>query len=526
MTTTAAHRRARAAAAPAPAVVRVVAYCRRSVEKVVDEFGSIENQRSAIASYVASQRERGWTLLPTGYEDRNLSGATTDRPGLHRLLADAEARRFEVVCLYKFDRISRSLADFLGLVRRLETLGITVVSVTQQVDTSTSTGRLMLNILASFAEFEREQASERVADKMLAARQRGRWQGGRPSLGFDVVAKKLVVNTSEAADVIALFETFARTRSLVGTLHELERRGIRNKSWTGKRGQRVKGAAFTKNSLTHLLGNVLYRGQIRAGDEVVQADHEAIVPEAVWDAVQAIFAEGKIAPGRPERQSWSALLTGLLKCGACGSSMVPTYSVKGARRYGYYQCQRTKSQGAAACHGSRAAQDVVEAAVVERLMAIGRDPSLVAEAVQAAHAEVATRRAELAQDARRLGTAVHSMKAERDELVAATAREASDGPELRSKLDAVRDALREAQDRAAAVRDDLAALKASDLDEDALRRAIESFTPVWDALFPAERARLIRLLVERLTFDARTGEMAIAFHASGIAELASQGADA
>lgn len=526
MTSTAAHRRARGqppVTAPGPAVVRVVAYCRRSVEKVVEEFGSIENQRSAIASYVASQRERGWTLLPNAYEDRNLSGATTDRPGLQCLLADAQARRFDVVCLYKFDRISRSLADFLALVRRLETLGITVVSVTQQVDTSTSTGRLMLNILASFAEFEREQASERVADKMLAARQRGRWQGGRPPLGYDVVAKKLVVNAREAEDVVAIFETFARTRSLVCTLRELERRGIRNKSWTGKRGQRVEGRPFHKNSLTKLLTNVVMIGQVRAADEIVKGEHESIVPRDLWDAVQAIFAEGAADPGRPERQPWSALLTGLLRCGACGAAMVPTYSVKGTRRYGYYQCQTTKAKGATACPGSRVAQGPIEAAVVERLSAVGQHPTLTTEAVAAAHAEVAARRAELALDARRHGMEVQRQRAERDTLVAALARQDGDVPELHQRLAKVREALQAAQERARAVRDELAALKAGEVSEDDLRRAISSFTPVWAELFPAERSRLVRLLVERVALDARTGDLAITFHATGIADLASHG---
>jgi site-specific DNA recombinase len=522
MTITAAHRRARDQSPITPAIVRVAAYCRRSVEKAELQFGSIEAQREAIAGYVTSRQALGWTLLPAHYDDRGISGATLERPDFQRLMRDVDAGLVDVIAVYKFDRLSRNFVDFVQLIQRLEHQHIGVVSTTESIDTSTDIGRLLLNVMASFAEFSRKQGAERVRHKMLAARLRGQWQGGRVSLGYDSVDKRLVVNAAEAADVVAIFQTFARTRSLVGTLRELERRGIRNKSWTGKRGQRVKGTGFTKNSLTHLLTNVLYAGKMRAGKEEVDGDHDVIVPAALWDEVQAIFAEGKVAPGRPERQAWSGLLTGILKCAACGSSMVPNYSTKGTKRYGYYTCQRQKSHGAAACPGSRVPQDVVEAAVVERLMAIGRDPSLVAEAVQAAHAEITSRRAELAQDARRFGTEVHRLKAERDELVAATVRDG--GADVRSKLDAVRDALSEAQARAAAVRDELAALKASDLDEDALRRAIESFTPVWAELFPAERERLIRLLVDRVSIDAGTGDMAIAFHASGIAELASQGA--
>lgn len=525
MTTTATHRKARTrqAAASGPGTVRVVAYCRRSVEKVAEEFGSIESQRQAIASYVASQRERGWVLLPETYEDRNLSGATTDRPDLQRLLADARAGRFDVVCLHKFDRISRSLMDFLRLVQDLEALHVTVVSVTQQVDTSTSTGRLMLNILASFAEFEREQIRERVADKMLAARQRGLWQGGRPPLGFDVVDKRLVVNPTEAADVLAIYEIFCRTRSPVATLRELDCRGIRNKSWTGKRGQRVEGRKFHRKSLRQVLTSPRYIGQQAAGGGLVKAEHEAIVPRALWDRVQAIYTEGAVEPGRPPRQPWSALLTGLLRCGACGAAMVPTYSVKGGRRYGYYQCQSTKSQGATACPGSRVAQGLIEAVVLERLAAVGRDPALAEQAVTAAHAEVAARRVELAGDARRHGMEVQRLAAERDALVAALVRQDGEVPEVRQRLAYVREGLQEAQARAEGVREELAGLGDGAVKKDELRRAIESFTPVWTELFPAERARLVQLLVESVSLDARTGELAITFRPGGIGELAAQG---
>jgi len=526
MTASASHRRARAqtpADGAMPSVVRVAAYTRRSVEKAEQQFGSIEQQRESIEAYVTSQKSKGWVLVPTHYEDRNLSGATLDWPAFQQLLRDVEAGLVDTIAVYKFDRLSRDFVDFVQLTRHLERQNVAVVSTTEAVDTSTDVGRLILNVLASFAEFSRRQGAERVRHKMLAARQHGQWQGGRPPLGYDPVDKKLVVNRAEAKDVVAVFESFARTRSLVGTLRELDRRGIRMKRWTGKRGQRIGGDPFHKNSLTALLTNVIVSGRMRAGDEVVDGEHEAIVLGPLWNEVQAIFADGKVAPGRSERRAWSALLTGLLKCGVCGASMVPNYSRKGARRYGYYQCQRTKALGAAACPGSRVPQGAIEAAVVDRLADIGRDPSLVTEAVQAAHEETVRRRAELAQDARRFGMVVHRLKAECDELVASAARASDHTPELRARLAAVRDALQQARDRASAVRSELAALKASDLDDDALRRAIEAFTPVWAELFPAERARLIRLVVERVTIHAGTGEMAIVFHAAGIAELASQG---
>jgi site-specific DNA recombinase len=512
MTVSAAHRRIRR---PTPAEVRAVAYTRRSVEKVVEEFGSIEAQLAAIESYVASQRERGWVLLPDRYEDRNLSGATTDRPALQRLLTDAEAGRFDVLLVYKLDRISRRLIDFLDLLARLERCGVSVVSITQSIDTGNPTGRLMVNLLGSFAEYEREQIAQRVADKMLAARRLGKWQGGRPSLGYDVVNKELVVNPAEAADVVAIFETFLRTRSLVGTLRELERRGIVNKSWVGKRGQYVQGTAFTKNSLAHLLQNELYIARIRAGDEVVPAEHTAIVPQELFDTVQAIFTDRQL-DRRPERQDWSAFLAGLLFCGRCGAAMTPSYTVKRAKRYGAYQCRRQKSHGAAACPGSRVAQGPIEVAVVEQIMAVGRDPALLAEAVQSAREEIDRKAGELAQDAQRAGTQAHRLAAERADLVARGA----DVPELRRRLDELAEAHETATGRAEAAKAELKALKANAVDEDALRRAIESFAPVWAELFPDERARLVHLLVERVSINAATGDVEVTLRDDGIAQLA------
>lgn len=503
----------------APAVVRVAAYTRRSVEKAEQEFGSIEAQRESIAAYVTSQKSKGWVLVPAHYDDRNLSGATLDRPGFQRLMKDIDAGLIDAIGVYKFDRLSRNFVDFVQLIRRLETKGITAVSTTEAVDTSTDVGRLILNVLASFAEFTRRQGAERVRHKMLAARQKGMWQGGRPVLGYDSVDKKLVVNAREAADVVTIFETFVRMQSLVDTLRELERRGIRNKSWTGKRKQRIEGQPFIAHTLAHLLGNVLYRAQLVAGDEIVKGEHKAIVPEILWDQAQAIFAEGKVAPGRPERQPWSALLGGILRCARCDSAMVPTYTVKGDRRYGYYQCQRTKAQGAAACRGSRMPQAPIEAALIEQLAALGRDPSLVADAVRAAHVEVEARRTALVQDARRAGAEARRFKTEHADLVA----HGADVPELRRKLDELACARDTATQRATEARDEAAALKGRAFDEGDLRRAIESFTPVWEELFPAERARLIRLLVERVDIDANTGEVTAKFRSDGVLQLGGAG---
>jgi site-specific DNA recombinase len=314
--------------------------------------------------------------------------------------------------------------------------------------------------------------------------------------------------------VVAIFETFARTTSVFATLRELERRGIRLKSWTTQRGRTNAGRPFRDLSLRTLLTNPLYVGQIRAGEEIVDAEHEGIVPRVLFDEVQALLARPRATP--PSRRLWSALLTGVLRCGACGAGMTPSYCTKGGRRYGYYTCQRIKDGGAAACPGSRVAQAAVEAAVLDRLRLIGTDPAVLEATVAAAHAEVDRQRAERQADAQRAGTEAARLAAEINDVVA----RGGDGPEVRRRLNSLREAHDAATRRVTDAKDALITLRARVIDPDDVRRAIESFGPVWDELFPEERIRLTRLVVERVTVTGSTGGIGIALHPDGVAELA------
>jgi site-specific DNA recombinase len=302
---------------------------------------------------------------------------------------------------------------------------------------------------------------------------------------------------------VAIFETYARTTSIVATLAELERRGIRLKAWTTQRDKHRGGAAFRDNSLRVLLANPLHVGQIRAGDEIVDAEHEAIVPRALWDEVQALLAGGRRrhAPRHP----WSALLTGIIECAVCGSAMVPSYCAKGGRRYGYYTCRKLKDHGASACPGSRVAQGTVEAAVLERLREIGRDPAILEATVSAARAEADRQRAERQADAQRAGTEATRLAAEIDDVVA----RGGDGPEVRRRLNILRDAHDAATGRATNAKEALTALRTQTIEPDDVRGAIESFGPAWDELFPKERSRLVRLVVGRVSADGRTGAVEI-----------------
>ncbi|HEX5011116.1 MAG TPA: recombinase family protein [Planctomycetota bacterium] len=504
MTATSVHRRSRVTQVEVPAIsaVRVALYTRKSTEKGLDQaFNSIDAQREMLEGFVAGRAAEGWTALPARYDDGGYSGGNTNRPGLQRLQQDIGAGLVDKVAVYRLDRLSRHTGDFVALMDFFRRHRIEVVSPNERVEQATASDRLTLGVRMQVSQFEREIAAERIRDKMRAARAKGLWQGGRPVLGYDVVAKKLVVNPAEAADVRAVFGTYARTTSIVATLAELERRGIRLKSWTTQRGRRNEGRRFRDHSLRTLLANPLYVGRLYAGDEVVDAQHEAIVPRELWDEVQALLALGQRE--QAPRRAWGALLTGVIHCAVCGSAMVPSYCKKGDTRYGYYVCQSIKARGAAGCPGSRISQATVEAEVVERIRAMAREPALLDESVRAARAEVEARRRELAADAQRAGTEAARLQGQIDDLVARGA----DVPEVRRRLDALREAHDAATERATAAKDEAAGLRAP-LDEGELCRAIESFA-AWNALFPDERARLVRLVVARVVADGRTGDITI-----------------
>src|SRR5438034_9148650 len=260
---------------------RCAIYTRKSTEEGLDQdFNSLDAQREAAEAYIKSQAHEGWVRLPERYDDGGFTGGNMDRPALACLLADIEAGRIDAVIVYKVDRFSRSLLDFAKMMELFERHQVAFVSVTQQFNTATSMGRLILNVLLSFAQFEREIISERTRDKIAAARRKGKWSGGMPRLGYDVdpQSKKLVVNRQEAARVRAIFRLYLERQALVPVVQELERRAWVNKRWVTRKGRRRGGRPFTKPRLYELLTTVLYLGKVRHKHEVHDGEHPAIVP--------------------------------------------------------------------------------------------------------------------------------------------------------------------------------------------------------------------------------------------------------
>jgi site-specific DNA recombinase len=396
--------------------LRCAVYTRKSSEEGLEmEFNSLDAQREACEAYIASQKAEGWLLVPDRYDDGGISGATLERPALKRLLSDIEDQRVDVVVVYKIDRLSRALMDFSKLVEVFDRNNVTFVSVTQSFNTTTSMGRLTLNILLSFAQFEREVIGERIRDKVAASRKKGMWMGGFVPLGYDVKDRKLIVNKVEAATVQMIFERFTKIGSATTLVRSLRSEGI-----AGKRGKLIE-----KGYLYKLLNNRVYVGQAVHKGTAYPGEHEAIISQVLWDKVHAILCDSPRLRAAHTRAQTPALLKGLI-FGPTGCAMSPTHTRKGGRLYRYYVSQSVLKHGPDECSVRRVPAAEIETAVVDHLRGLLRAPEIV----------VATWRA------------------------------------ARAKLEGI--------------------------SEEEVREALERLDPLWDDLFPAEQARIVQLLVERV----------------------------
>ncbi|MEM6422199.1 MAG: recombinase family protein [Pseudomonadota bacterium] len=329
--------------------LRCAIYTRKSSEDGLQQgFNSLDAQHEACAAYVASQRHEGWRLVAGRYEDGGVSGGTLERPALQRLLADIDAGRVDMVVVYKIDRLTRSLTDFAQLVDRLDRAGCAFVSVTQAFNTSSSMGRLTLNVLLSFAQFEREVTAERIRDKIAASKKKGMWMGGLPPLGYDPDpdphTRGLVVNAAEAGNVRALFGLYDRHGCLRTVAEEAHEHGIRSKRRQFADGRRVGGRVMSRGQIHFLLTNPIYRGLIRHRDQTWPGQHEAIIDEALWDRVQQKLqaasnrARRTCEDARP-RLTTTAPLAGRL-FDETGDRLTPSHAMRRGKRYRYYVSHR------------------------------------------------------------------------------------------------------------------------------------------------------------------------------------------
>ena len=414
---------------------RCAVYTRKSSEEGLDmEFNSLDAQRDACEAYVASQRSEGWVLAPDRYDDGGISGATLERPGLKRLLRDVEAGLLDVVVVYKIDRLSRSLTDFSKLVEVFEANDVTFVSVTQSFNTTTSMGRLTLNILLSFAQFEREVIGERIRDKFAASRRKGLWMGGNVPFGYRVQNRKLLIDEDEAATVRMIFERFLEIGSATILARTLNAEGLRRKN----------GKAFDKGLLYKLLSNRVYIGEAVHKGQSYPGEHQAIIDHELWENVRSIIAVSPSKRAGHCRRQTPALLRGLVFA-PNGCAMTPAHTRKKGRLYRYYVTTSVQKLGPETCPVRRVPAAEIERAVIDQLRVLLRCPEMIVKTWMAARKEDAS------------------------------------------------------------------------IGEAEIRDALVQLDPLWDELFPAEQARIVQLLVERV--DIGVDGTSIRLRMEGLASI-------
>jgi len=490
--------RRRVSPATGPAVRRAAVYVRVSTdEQAALEFNSLQAQEQICKTYISMRdADQGsaerWTYMDT-YSDPGYSGGTLERPALKRLLDDIEAGRIDTLLVYKIDRLSRSIHQFYRVWELLEHHRVDLVCATQDLNTSTSQGKLMLNMLLSFGQFEREQISERTRDKIAAARKAGRWTGGHVPLGYNLENGRLVVNQTEAATVRDIFALYLKVRSLFGVIEELGRHGVRMKSGNHKNGTERGGAPFDKTSLLRLLRLPVYAGLVRCSGRLVKGAHEPIVDEETWNQVELLLTRNGNAGYQGGRTGSEALLKGLLYCAQCRCRMTPSYTARGQRRHRYYVCQVRLKKGARACPTGRVAAHVAEQQVIEQIRAIGRSPELTKEFIRQAKVQRDKVVAELYGEGKVLRRKLRSG------LARIRRREFSSEDPI--EIDGIPNQTATIECRLSQLTAEIETIKRASIAEPELRPTLEAFEPLWETLWPAERAALVRLLAVAVDFD-------------------------
>jgi len=355
--------------------LRCAIYTRKSSEEGLEQnFNSLHAQREACEAYILSQTGEGWSQIKTHYDDGGFSGGSMERPGLKQLMADIGKGHVDVVVVYKVDRLTRSLADFAKIVELFDAKGVSFVSITQAFNTTTSMGRLTLNVLLSFAQFEREVTGERIRDKVAASKAKGLRMGGRPPLGYDIIEGRLAVNAAEAPAVRRTFQRYLE----LGSLHALERDGVQSKRWINKAGVEVGGGTMTRGAIHYFLTNPAYAGVTRHKEQRYENTHPAIIDRVMWDAVQAKLAQGNASQPQTEKRGEPALLDGLVFDDR-GNPMVAVHTKRGAKRYRYYVSRAQLTKKGEPGSLPRIAAGVLEQFLAERLssrLAAGWRPDL------------------------------------------------------------------------------------------------------------------------------------------------------
>lgn len=481
-----------------PSAKRCAIYTRKSTSSGLEqEFNSLDAQRDACEHYIRSQAHQGWRSLDTRYDDGGFTGKNIERPAMQQLLQDVQDRKVDVVVVYKLDRLCRSLLDFARVMELFNRVGCEFVAVTQNFSTADAIGRLTLNILMSFAEFEREMIAERTRDKIVATRRKGKWTGGPVPLGYRVEDKRLVVEEFEAGIVRDAFEAFLAHQQTATVAREMNRR------------QRLAGPGrgprcWTKDLVARLLRNPVYAGLVRCGEEVVAGEHQPILSQEVFYRAQALLDRRRSGVRHGNNPDY--ILRGLLRCAGCGGAFTPGSTRKGGREYRYYRCATRDKHGPERCSAPPLPAATIETFVAERVGSVAANTATVDELLQGLRQRVASRREHLTEERKRLPAAIGALSASMNSKMTAlanlTGRARAEAeahlPQDGQELDRLEGRLRE-------VERELARLGEQDATADWVSEMLGNFPRIWNALIPANRARLLAALVDRIEVNGETG---------------------
>lgn len=503
---------------------RCAIYTRKSTNEGLDkEFTTLDAQRESCENYIRSQKSQGLSILPDQYNDGGFTGANMERPALMKLLDDIKDRKIDCVVVYKVDRLSRSLMDFVRLLGLFDKYEVTFISVTQHFDTNTSMGRLTLNILLSFAQFEREMISERTRDKMSAARKKGRWIGGKIPLGYDLdtETKRLIINETEAKLVREIFDLYLKEKSLRAVTTTLNKRGIKTKSYYSKKGKLIGGYEFQLPVVQFILKNRLYTGKIDFKGEIYQGLHEPIISETIYKQAKELSAHNKVFSTRNHKNGHVDLLQKLTRCKPCNSAMIGTYAIKGNRKYRYYVCVSAQKKGYLTCPTPSVKAQTLEDAVMDSLRKIAKDPDI--KAIEEQNRLVTENLEQLTGQEIELKEKVTELNTSIKSFLKNPSGQSDDGektlPRLRATLEDNERSLSE-------IRTGIAQLEERLFNFKDVKEAMIINTPEWDVLFPIEKRRILSVILKSVDYDAVTNMLGLTLNEKGIRLLSKEIQDA
>jgi len=400
--------------------------------------------------------------------------------------------------------------------------------VSESFDTSSAMGQAMLGMIGVFAELERGMISERTRDKMVAARRRGRFTGGPPPLGYDVHPDggRLIPNPAEAERVQAIFELYLQRETLTETLAALRERGWKTKSWQTRQGHLRQGKPFQKGTLSRLLRNPVYIGKVRHDGAIYEGEHEAILPQKLWERVQRKLAENASHGGAGVKNKYGYLLRGLLRCSACDAAMTPSTTKRPDKVYRYYVCTRAQRHGWKSCPTKSLPAAEIERVIVERIRDIGKDPELVAQTVRAAERQRREELKRLSADIRSTQRELQHLKGQQEKLLPAVAKSGTPARRAAERIEQLSKEAEAADARMADLQGQLDTLQAQSIEPDDLARALADFNGIWEVLLPQERRRVLHLLIQQVDYNGETEELGITFQPMGIRTLVARASEA